>query len=143
MKHLLATLTLLLAVSAQAKTIEIKMLNAGKDGTMVFEPGFTQASPGDTVKFIPADPSHNSTSVVVPTGAKAWVGKPNEAVTVKLDKEGVYVFKCDPHTVMGMVGVVQVGKAVNLDAAKAEAAKLSATFAMNKDRLKKYLDSAK
>jgi pseudoazurin len=143
MKLILGFAVLAIAVSAQAKTIEVKMLNTGKDGTMVFEPGFSQAAVGDTLKFNPVDKSHNSSSALVPAGAKAWVGKPDEAVTVKLEKEGVYIFKCDPHSIMAMVGVVQVGKAINLTDANALAAKLAPTFVMNKDRLTKQLANVK
>ena len=135
-------LLIALASTAEAKTIEIKMLNAGKDGSMVFEPSFVKADVGDSVKFVPTDRSHNSSSVVIPAGAKSWAGKADQAVSVKLTKPGVYVYKCDPHSVMGMVGVIQAGKPVNLAEARAEGDKLAATFAMNKDRLKKYLDQA-
>jgi pseudoazurin len=128
---------------AFAKTIEVKMVNKSKDGIMAFEPGFVKADPGDTIKFIPTDQAHSSSSALVPAGAKAWVGKMNQAVTVTLNKDGVYIFKCDPHVPMAMVGVVQVGKATNLDAAKAEAKKMAATFAMNKDRLEKYIAQVK
>lgn len=128
---------------AEAKTVEIKMLNSGKEGSMVFEPAFTKVDVGDTLKFTPTDKSHNSTSVYVPKGAKPWVGKPDQAVTVKVTKEGVYIFKCDPHSVMGMVGVVQAGQASNIAEARAEGEKFATTFVMNKDRLKKYLDQAK
>ena len=44
---------------------------------------------------------------------------------------------------MGMVGVVQVGKAVNLEEAKKKAAEASATMVMNKDRFTKALEQAK
>ena len=44
---------------------------------------------------------------------------------------------------MGMAGVIQVGKPTNLDAAKAEADKLSKSFVMNKDRLSKALAQVK
>ncbi len=143
MKVIIAALSLLISVSTQAKTIEVKMLNTGKEGAMVFEPGFVQAAPGDTIKFVPTHPSHSASSALTPAGAKPWVGKIDQVVSVKLDKEGVYIYKCDPHTVMGMVGVVQVGKAANLAEAKAASDKLTPTFVMNQDRLKKYLANVK
>ena len=136
----LCLLTTLASSFANAKTIEVKMLNNGKDGIMTFEPGFVKASVGDTIKFNPVDAAHNSQSVVVPTGAKPWTGKADQHFSVNLTKEGVYIFKCDPHSTMGMVGVVQVGKPTNLAAAKTEADNLSATFVMNQTRLKGYLD---
>ena len=42
-----------------------------------------------------------------------------------------------------MVGVIQVGKPVNMDDAKNEAATISKSFMMSKDRLTKYLDQVK
>lgn len=137
-------LAVFLAVTgAQAATIEIKMKNNGKDGVMAFEPGFVNAQVGDTVVFIPTDRTHNSTSLIVPAGAQAWKGKMDEKISIKLEKEGVYVYKCDPHIPMGMFGVIQVGKAVNLAEAKAKVEELAKSFAMNKDRVAKYMGNIK
>ena len=132
-----------LASGAFAAEHQIKMLNSGKDGIMVFEPGFVQAIKGDTVKFIKTDASHNSTSFFAPKGAKGWKGKPDEEIVVTLTEEGIYMYQCDPHKPMAMVGVIQVGKATNLDEAKKEATNYSKSLAMNKDRLTKYLGQAK
>ena len=132
-----------LTAGAFAAEHQIKMLNSGKDGIMVFEPGFVQAAKGDTVKFIKTDASHNSTSFFTPKGAKGWKGKPDEEIVVTLTEEGIYMYQCDPHKPMAMVGVIQVGKATNLDEAKKEATNYSKSLSMNKDRLTKYLDQAK
>ena len=134
---------MLLVSGVSAAEHQIKMLNSGKDGIMVFEPAFIQAAKGDTVKFIKTDPSHNSSSFFTPKGASAWKGKMDEEIVVKLDVEGVYMYQCDPHKSMAMVGVIQVGKPVNLEDAKKEAATYSKTLAMNKDRLTKYVDLVK
>jgi hypothetical protein len=67
----------------------------------------------------------------------------DEEIAVKLEHEGVYVYVCDPHKVMAMAGVIQVGKAGNLEDARKESEKLSKTFVMNKDRLAKTLDQVK
>lgn len=134
---------MLLVSGVFAAEHQIKMLNSGKDGIMVFEPAFIQAVKGDTVKFIKTDPSHNSSSFFTPKGASAWKGKMDEEIVVKLDVEGVYMYQCDPHKLMAMVGVIQVGKPVNLEDAKKEAATYSKTLAMNKDRLTKYVDLVK
>ncbi len=139
MKQITLFAFIFLSLTAHGKNVEIQMKNNGADGMMTFEPGFIQVQPGDTVTFVPTDKTHNSTSAVVPSGAKGWTGKMDEKLTVKLDKEGVYIFKCDPHLPMGMAGVIQVGKPTNLDAAKKEAEKMAKNFAMNKDRLAKYL----
>jgi pseudoazurin len=128
---------------AMAADHQVKMVNTGKDGTMVFEPGFLQVAKGDTVKFIKVDVSHNSASVVTPSGAASWKGKPDEEILVKLDQEGVYVYVCEPHKMMAMAGVIQVGKPVNLAEAKKGADALSKSFVMNKDRLTKYMAQVK
>lgn len=142
-KLVILSLGLALAASAFAAEHQVKMLNNGKDGIMVFEPGFIKAAKGDTVKFIKTDAAHNSTSFFAPKGAKGWKGQMDEEIVVKLDEEGVYMYQCDPHKSMAMVGVIQVGKATNLDEAKKEAATYSKSLAMNKDRLTKYLDQVK
>lgn len=136
-------LVLLGTTGARAATIEIHMKNNGKDGVMVFEPGFVKAQPGDTVVFIPTDRAHNSTSLIIPAGAKPWVGKMDQKFSVKLEHEGVYVYKCDPHIPMGMFGVIQVGKAANLPEAKTKTEELAKSFVMNKDRVAKYLGQVK
>ena len=82
-----------LASGAFAAEHQIKMLNNGKDGIMVFEPGFVQAAKGDTVKFIKTDASHNSASFFAPKGAKGWKGKPDEEVVVTLSEEGIYMYQ--------------------------------------------------
>jgi pseudoazurin len=122
---------------------EVKMLNSGKDGTMVFEPGFLKVAAGDTVKIVPTDAGHNASSVITPEGGEAWKGAIGKEVSIKMDKEGIYIYVCDPHAMMAMVGVVQVGKATNLEAAKKSAKDLSAKFVMSKDRLDKYLAQVK
>ena len=142
-KMAVAAMLGLAAFAANAAEHQVKMLNTGKDGAMVFEPSFLKVSKGDSVKFIKVDPSHNSAAAIVPAGASAWKGKMDEEISVKLDKEGVYVYVCDPHKVMAMAGVIQVGKPVNLTDAKKQAAELAKGFVMNKDRLAKALDQVK
>ena len=141
----LATFSLLSAFAAMQASAEahiVKLLNMGADGPMVFEPGFLKVNPGDTVTFKPVDMAHDSASVFTPEGAAPWSSAFKE-ITVTLDKEGVYIYKCTPHLVMAMVGVIQVGNATNLDQAKAAADKLTAGFVMNKDRLTKYMAQVK
>lgn len=139
----LAGLLLLAVGSVNAAEFEVKMLNAGADGSMVFEPGYIKVAPGDTVKFIPTDAGHNASSVVTPDGGVSWKGAIGEEVVVTMDKEGVYVYVCDPHSMMAMVGVIQVGGADNLAAATEASKALSAKFVMSKDRLDGYLAQVK
>lgn len=113
----LATIT----TAASAADFEVHMLNKGKDGIMVFEPGLTKVAKGDTVTFIPTDKSHNAETVkdLLPAGATAFKGKMNETVKVTFDVEGAYVVKCSPHVGMGMVGLIVVGNSKsNVDVIK-------------------------
>ncbi|MER9673532.1 pseudoazurin [Mesorhizobium sp. M0208] len=119
---ILAAAISILALSSGASAEEhvVQMLNKGEKGAMVFQPAFIKAAPGDTVKFVPTDKSHDAESIkgMLPNGAAAFKGKPNEEITVTLTQEGVYGVKCAPHYGMGMVALIVVGKPVNLDAAK-------------------------
>lgn len=116
----------LAAAPAAAKEYQVKMLNKGTDGLMVFEPAFIKVAPGDTVKFLATTKGHNAESIagMAPAGTAAFKGKINEEIVVRFTKEGVYGYKCLPHTGMGMVGIVQVGRAANKAEASAAAQKL-------------------
>ena len=123
----LALAGLILAAPVGAKEYQVKMLNKGADGSlMVFEPAFLKVAPGDTVKFLATKKGHNAESIVgmAPAGAVAFKGKINEEITVRFIEGGVYGYKCLPHLGMGMVGVIQVGGAMNKADASAAAAKL-------------------
>ena len=122
---------------------EVKMLNSGIDGSMVFEPAVIKVSVGDTIHFKATDLAHNSASIkgMIPSGADVWAGDLSQDISVTLDTEGVYVYQCDPHVVMAMVGVIQVGDAVNIQEIEQEAERLKSTFAMNRERLEQYLSA--
>jgi pseudoazurin len=106
---------------AAAEEHVIEMLNKGEKGAMVFQPSLVHAAPGDTVKFVPTDKSHNVESIkgMIPEGAESFKSKMNEEITVTFDKDGVYGVKCAPHYGMGMVALIVVGQPVNADEAKA------------------------
>lgn len=109
------------ATTAQAAEHEVRMLNKGAAGVMVFEPALVRAAPGDTIRFVPADRSHNAEIIpgMLPQGAEAFKGKMNEEVVVTLTTEGVYGVKCAPHYGMGMVTLVIVGEPSNTAEAQA------------------------
>ena len=90
--------------------------------------------------FKSVDLAHNSESVegLIPAEASPWKGEINENISVTLNEEGVYVYQCTPHLILGMIGVIQVGEAVNLNEVKANVGKL--TFAVNPERLSNYLN---
>lgn len=142
-KFIIAVALTVSCVGAFAAEHQVKMRNAGTDGSMVFEPGFLRVAKGDTVKFIKADAAHNSVALTVPAGAQAWKGKMDEEIVVTLNQEGVYVYACEPHKMMAMVGVIQVGKPVNLADAQKQAEGISKGFVMSKDRLSKYMAQVK
>ena len=133
---------LLAAGQAAAAEHTIRMLNRGADGFMVFEPAVVKAKPGDTLRFVPTDLSHNAEMVLgmVPDGVPLAKGAMNKEFVVKVSKPGVYVFKCNPHFTMGMVAVVQVGAAGNKAVVAAAAAKAPG---QSKKRLAAYLAQVK
>ena len=137
MEKFIAALALGAAVifagAAGAAEVEIKMLNKGEKGAMVFEPNFVSVAPGDTIRFVPTDKGHNAETIkgMIPDGAEAFKSKFNEEITVTLDKEGIYGVKCAPHYGMGMVALIEVGQPANLEEAKAvkQTGKAKAAFA--------------
>lgn len=139
MKNIVLFLLLSFSSIAFSAEHEIKMLNFGSEGGMVFEPGFLKVNVGDKVNFVAVDISHNTESVegLIPAGATSWKGDINENVSVVIDKEGVYVYQCTPHIILGMVGVIQAGEPVNKDAVMANIGKI--TIAVNSERLTNYL----
>jgi pseudoazurin len=107
--------------AAQAADYEVKMLNKGVAGAMVFEPAFLQIEPGDSVTFLPTDKGHDAVSIkgMVPGGAEPIAGKMNKEVTVTFDTPGVYGVKCVPHYALGMVALIVVGEPENVAEAAA------------------------
>lgn len=104
-------LAAMMGSAAFAETFEVRMLNKGESGSMVFEPAALRIAAGDTVKFIPADKGHNAETVkgMIPEGASKFSGKINEEFDVTLTEPGFYGVKCKPHWGMGMVMVIAVG----------------------------------
>nr|WP_235889403.1 pseudoazurin [Brucella gallinifaecis] len=101
------------ALPALAETFEVKMMNRGEKGSMVFEPDFLKVAPGDKVKFIATNKSHNAATIdgMVPEGNPGFKGKINEEIEVTFDQPGFYGIKCSPHYGMGMVMMIKVGEA--------------------------------
>jgi len=137
MRNTIMTLTLLaastFAAPAFAEEFEIKMLNKGENGAMVFEPDFVKAMPGDTIKFVPADKGHNVETIkgMLPEGIEAVKTKFNDEYVLTAETEGVYGIKCSPHYGMGMIALISIGEPVNLEEAKAvkQKGKAKARFA--------------
>lgn len=149
MRNVLMMLTLLAATSmaslAFAEEFEIKMLNKGDNGSMVFEPDFIKAVPGDIIKFVPTDKGHNIETIkgMLPEGIESIKTKFGKEYVMIAKTEGVYGIKCSPHYGMGMIALISIGKPINLEKAisvkhkgrakkrfKAAFAKLDAAIAM-------------
>ncbi len=136
----------LLTSFVAAENFDVKMVNADASGqVMVFDPPFIKANVGDTVTFLPTDMLHNSQSVpgLIPSSANSWNGAMNEKITVELNAEGVYVYQCTPHIALGMIGVIQVGEASNIDDIKNSVSSLESMIVMNKERVQQYLSQVK
>jgi len=140
-KQIIASLSLVLCfTSINAAEIQVKLIDkSATEGTLAFEPGFVRAEVNDTIVFTNVSNGHNSHSLLVPAGAQSWQSPFDKEFRVKLETEGVYLYACDAHKRMGMVGVVQVGKAVNLDEARRKASEESSSMLMNKDRFDRAL----
>ena len=110
-----------LAVPATAAEFSVLMLNKGEKGGMVYQPDYIKAAPGDTIRFVPTDKGHNVESIkgMLPEGVADFKSKMNEEYVLTVEKEGVYGVKCTPHYGMGMVALIEVGNATNMEAAKA------------------------
>ncbi|MGE9008551.1 pseudoazurin [Leptospira interrogans] len=128
-----------MAGGANAAEVEVKMLNKGAEGLMVFEPALIKVAPGDTVKFVSTDKGHNAESIkrMLPDGGATFIGKMGEDVAIKFDQAGIYGVKCAPHYGMGMVAMVVVGTPGNEEQAKAvpQVGKAKQVFATLFERL--------
>ncbi|SHK17912.1 pseudoazurin [Roseomonas rosea] len=109
---------------ARAAEYEVRMLDRGEAGMMVFEPSTLRIAPGDSVRFRATQPGHSAESIpsMTPEGAPLFKGRLNEEITVTFDRPGIYGYQCKPHYAMGMVGVIMVGEGeaarANLEAAR-------------------------
>ena len=138
MKKLLLITLLISNYHMYGASFEVKMLNQGQDGVMVFEPSLLKINVGDTVTFKATDAAHNSASIpgMIPNGASSWNGELSRDISVTFDVPGIYGYQCTPHAMMAMVGVIQVdNNTENLDAVKIAASTFKTTFVMNQSRL--------
>ena len=104
----------------------------------MIEAGFNY---GDTVTFESTDAAHNYASIsgMIPSSANSWNGQLSRDLTVAFDISGIYGYQCTPHSMMAMVGVIQVGEPTNLTEINALASDQKSSFIMNENRLSTYL----
>ncbi|MFJ4387329.1 pseudoazurin [Pseudomonas sp. NPDC089408] len=127
----------LLAPAALAEVHEVKMLNRGSDGAMVYEPDHLHIAPGDSVRFLPTQSGHNAASVagLLPAGAEPFKSKLNQPFEQIFTVPGLYGIQCIPHLAMGMVMVVQVGDATAAELPASLPARAKARFAAQLQKL--------
>ena len=141
-KYLLIIPLLLVQFELFSANHVVKMLNQGPGGVMIFEPAVLKVAVGDSVTFESTDAAHNSASLpgMIPANAVPWNGQLSRDITVTLTEPGVYAYQCTPHSMMAMVGVIQVGDdSSNLDTVKTKAQMVKSSFVMNQTRLDDYL----
>ena len=145
-RKLLVLMIFVISVPAFSADHTVEMLSSSNGQMMVFKPAVLKINPGDTVTWKATNPGHNTASIneMSPDSSLQWDGKINEELKITFTKEGVYGYKCTPHYILGMVGIVSVGdNTTNLSAASAYAADAEKKFATNKDRFSKYINELK
>ncbi|MCF1503100.1 pseudoazurin [Afifella sp. H1R] len=112
MKGFLVLALVLVSSFAHAETFEVKMLNRGEKGAMIYEPDFLRVAPGDTIRFLATTPGHNARTIagLAPEGAEEIKTPLGETADVVAETPGIYGLKCSPHYAMGMVMMIAVGE---------------------------------
>jgi pseudoazurin len=102
---------MLCVAPALAETHEVRMLTRGEAGVMRYAPDFLTIAPGDSVRFVATQSTHNAASIpgFMPAAAEPFKGKIDQEIEVRFDEPGLYGIQCIPHLAMGMVMLVQVG----------------------------------
>ena len=108
----------------------VKMLNEGKQGPMVFEPAFIKINTCDSITFEMTDAGHNAVTVAGPNDSIPFDTEYKPSTTVQFDTNGLYLYKCTPHAMMAMAGLIQVSDASNKDTMKAEIDKFESNVMM-------------
>lgn len=87
-----------------------------------YDPVALEIAPGDTVSWKNMS-GHNVHFEAgnIPEGAETFQSPLGDNVSHTFDKEGIYLYKCDPHFAMGMVGAIIVGEPTNLAAVEKNA----------------------
>ena len=107
----IATLLAAAATPILAADFEVRLLQDGTTGAMVFEPTITKVAVGDTVTFVPTQKGHSAEAIkdLLPAGAATFKGAVGEKLAVTFTEPGTYGVKCAPFAGAGMVGLVIVG----------------------------------
>lgn len=108
------SLATMLAMYAAAGHTAEHVINAE---ARIFNPDILYVQPGDTINFVNMT-SHDAKTVegLIPEGAQPFDSGIGNNISVKFDIEGTYGYVCVPHIGFGMVGLIVVGKPVDIDA---------------------------
>jgi pseudoazurin len=109
------------------KTYVVKMLNQGTLGSMIFEPAFIKINTCDSINFEMSDAGHNAVTVAAPAGSVPFDTKYKPSTVVQFDTNGLYLYKCAPHAMMAMAGLIQVSDAGNKSEMKSEIEKFESS----------------
>ena len=146
MKKILLTIIFVMATPVIAADHTIEMLSSSNGEMMVFKPAVLKIDPGDSVTWKATNPGHNTASIaeMTPDASLEWNGKINEELKITFTEEGVYGYKCTPHYILGMIGIIAVGdNLANLSASSDFAAAEEKMFATNKERFTSYINQLK
>lgn len=111
MKHALKLTLLfssLLFISANSSAEEHIIKGVG----VQFKPDIVFADVGDIIAFRDM-PTHFVDIVSIPDGAERMLSKMGENYNYRVEKSGLYLYKCPPHWGARMGGFVFVGSALN------------------------------
>ena len=92
-----------------AKTFEIEMRTQLGDERRVFSQKVSNIDINDTIIWKAVDKGHNIEFVSIPVGAEMLKSKKSEDVKFKSTIPGVYLYQCNPHKTIGMIGLIIVG----------------------------------
>ena len=146
MKKILLAIVFVITAPVMAADHTVEMLSSSNGEMMVFKPAVLKIAPGDTVTWKATNPGHNTASIaeMTPDANLVWNGKINEELKITFNKEGVYGYKCTPHYILGMVGIIAVGNDLtNLSASSDFATSEEKKFATNKERFSSYINQLK
>ena len=116
--------------TSENKIHVVKMLNEGNQGAMIFEPAFIKINTCDSITFEMTDAGHNAVTVAAPNDSIPFDTEYKPSTTVQFDTNGLYLYKCTPHAMMAMAGLIQVSDANNKESMKAEIDKFESNVMM-------------
>ena len=128
-----------LASHCNAANTVIDMLNNDGQDIMVFKPSVALVSPGSSVTFKSVDPGHQVKFISGPDPAyKKWSSALSEDYTITPTIPGTYVYVCEPHIMMGMIGILQVGSDKDYEGVKEAYDSLKPKIQMNHNRIEEH-----